>query len=123
VLYETRTVATVGILSFDTAVEELRTRCKAKLDQCGLREEHYSGIASDRNEPCAFCEVVSKTPALLAQARNKVKRLRKQYIPGKTVWLDAKKIRTEQAERGADKQVVSKNPKFKYVKVGNKVMG
>jgi hypothetical protein len=137
--YESRTLAIMGNLGFDTPADELEERCKTLLQELGFSQEHWSGIACTRRDGGSACEVVFASPILLQQARLKLKSKRKQFIDGRTVWLDAKKTRSElrpnrmthrihemleQFEAEQDEiKIVVKNLNTKDVKTGGALMG
>ena len=129
-----RTIAICGNLGYDTEPPELESRCYTLLKELGFGDEQMSIAAKYRGKGSS-CEVIFTSADLLALARIKVKAARKEYVEGRSVWLDVAKTREENAPNRMFHRVhdylqnmhaskgIEKNATFKSIKVDGSIVG
>ena len=94
--YEQRVHAVIGGLGWDSSGDDLLAKAKEVCSSIGLSELQLNSIVAiaGRNGG-STAELIFDTPALLTQARLKVRALNVSGLNGRKVFLDAKKVRRE----------------------------
>lgn len=97
--YEQWQLAILGCLGWDTPPEELLHNATEALQRAGVPQASYSHIAPlvPAQGRGSGAEIFFLSPQALQQARVAIRSARVSYVPGKYVWLDAKKERSETA--------------------------
>lgn len=97
--YEQRQLAIVGNLGWNEEPGVLAERAQAVLADAGIDRATWAGMAplTPASGLGSAAEVMFNTPQALQTARLVVKSLRREFLPGKAVWLDAKRDRAEAA--------------------------
>ena len=92
--YEQRLECTIGNLGWDDIPEVIEKRAKEVLVACRMVPEDFEGPVAVRYKG-SLAEVRFTEASKGSLARLRCKALRKVYVNGKMVWLDAKKTQEE----------------------------